>query len=209
MAVLQISDILRVVVVCQAGSQYSQNVIHYIVIAQNGGFTDQEAATALSAQWGMAFKKLMAPFASFVGVKVQRLSPTLTQPVIGNANAGAGTIAGDMMSPQTCGLVSKKTDVGGRKGRGRLYIPFPSEADNAAQGIPGPTYLTSSNDVAVLLTTDVALSGTGTTASVHAILYNALDGVNSVKIIRQAVLNGGWGTQRRRSFVNKGDASPL
>jgi len=209
MAALQTSDVLRVVLICNSAGQYSQNVVHYLVVTQSGGFTDQECADALSQEWSSPLRDLMAPNASYVGLKLQRLAPNPTQPVVSTGGAGVGSRTGDLMSPQTCGLLAKKTDTGGKKGRGRMYLPFPSEADNTSTGIVGATYITNAAAVSANLSTNLSLTGAGTSGQVRGILYNPAHGFSAVKLITSTVLNGAWGTQRRRSFVNRGDRNPL
>jgi hypothetical protein len=83
-----------------------------------------------------------------------------------------GTQAGDALPRQTQGLVrlSTSTVVGGRRLRGRLFVPGPAEADNDSAGLPTGTYTSG-------LTSGFAdMLNAGATASVPVIWHRPTGG---------------------------------
>lgn len=83
-----------------------------------------------------------------------------------------GSGAGDGLPLQTQGLVrfSTSTVIGGRRVRGRLFIPGPIESDNTAAGNPSSTYTT---DITVAAATILAA---GATASEPVIWHRPTGG---------------------------------
>jgi hypothetical protein len=74
---------------------------------------------------------------------------TATGPISGidTRSPLTGTNGADGSSPQVAILVRKSTDQGGRQGRGRMYIPGPSEVDTNADGLLSAGFLTLCNTV--------------------------------------------------------------
>lgn len=70
----------------------------------------------------------------FVGVHV-KLGPDATGPSAFEANGNNGTVGGNAAPPNIAGLVHKNTSLGGRQGRGRLFVPGLAEAFLAQDGL--------------------------------------------------------------------------
>lgn len=73
-----------------------------------------------------------------------RYDVTLGTPVVGDR-------AGGVAPPQVAMLITKNTGLGGRRNRGRMFIPFPSEADIEANGRVESSALTVLQGVATAL----------------------------------------------------------
>jgi hypothetical protein len=76
-------------------------------------------------------------------IAVEATTGVLTGAFVGTDPASVtGTEAGDPLPAQTQGLVrlATSTVVGGRRLRGRIFVPGPAEARNDSSGLPNSTY---------------------------------------------------------------------
>jgi len=207
--VLQSGDVVRVAIFCKMASQVSVNVRYWRAGPSVGSSaTDQDFAEHLDAAIAPNYKPCLNNNAEYLGVKAQVISPFPKAIVETNANQGVGTGGASAMSTQTAGLVKLLTADAGRNGRGRIYIPFPSEEDNEPNGRPGAAYLaaldTVGNDFITTYTVDPTMADptllTPVLWSVSTLTHKFLTG----KALRQD-----WATQRRRSQINKSDVNPF
>ena len=74
-------------------------------------------------------------------------SGNVVDTAIGDGGTTAGTAAGDLLPPATCGLMQFHTGVyvGGREIRGRTYLPYPVVGNND-NGVPSSSYIASIED---------------------------------------------------------------
>lgn len=63
-----------------------------------------------------------------------KYGPNATGPSYEATGSISGTGAGDAVSPNTAVLVSKSTAMGGRQGRGRMYLPGLAESEQGTGG---------------------------------------------------------------------------
>lgn len=77
----------------------------------------------------------------YVTVYIGQDGPTLVN--ISDETPVAGTIASDTVPQNTATLVRKRTDLGGRRGRGRLYLPGVPETEVNAVGTLTPAYVSA------------------------------------------------------------------
>lgn len=205
---LAVGDVLELAYVCQATPQFSVNVRHYKV-ASIGLLvaTMEDAASFLSGVFGPLFAASLSANASFWGLKIVRIKPTRSQPFIFTDDRGVGTIAGDLLPRQTAAVIKLRTGAGGRSGRGRMFVPFPSEASNDADGTPLNGYRATVANLAnaLVATQDVAVGGR--TASLEPVVFSRK--ANTSTLILDALVRTSWGTQRRRSEINRPDDDPL
>lgn len=173
------------------------------------GCSDAEIATGFSAgPWAAAIKALMSVAATYRGARIQNLSPPKSIALTDASAAGAGTVAGDAMSTQVCGLLSSRTALAGRKNRGRKYVPFPGEADNGPTGLPTAGYITRLNALAALYEATYVITGAGGTTSFDYVIYNPkLATVAGPVIVVSSSPN--WATQRRRGSLGRPNPTPF
>lgn len=125
-------------------NQLGLNVLHYRVDVMSGvAPSESSVAIAMEAAFQPVIVPLLSSQANFMGVNVQQILPLIGLPVRSTILAAQGTSGTPVLPKQICGLVTKRTDLGGRHNRGRIYIPFPSEADNFSQGTPEAAYITA------------------------------------------------------------------
>jgi len=100
-----------------------------------------------------------------------------------------------------------RTAVPGRVGRGRKYFPFPSEEANTDEGRPSAAYLLILAAIGAALIIPITTGAGGNTATVRYTISDA--GYSRSFPVSSFVTRTAWGTQRRRSYVNKADQLPF
>lgn len=144
---MALGDILQVRLVCTQDEQVAINIRHY----QISQITDLEptraqVATVLDNVYDTIYKDLINNRAMYRGVGVQRIWPG--DPSIESTSAvfpGPGLGGPESLPSQVAGLIRFTGSVGGRRGRGRTYVPFPSETDNQQDSAPTTSYLARLN----------------------------------------------------------------
>lgn len=106
-----------------------------------------------------------------------------------------GTAVGTALPLQTQGLLRLQTStvVGGRRLRGRLFIPAPEEGDNDTAGVPDSGYVTALN------TAGATLLAAGATASDPVIWHRPTGGAGGTDAPITAVsASSAWSVLRSR-----------
>lgn len=194
---------------CFINNQLGENILYFKrTDALVTSPTEDKVLEAIDNAFAPVIRPLLATAAQYMGSSLQRLTPTLSNRFTYSVNAGAGTgTAGDVMSTQTCGLITKLTDMGGKKNRGRMYVPFPSEGDSVlgvpSDGIGG--YQARLATLAAQLISDVTLL-TGQTFAPWLCGYDEVVGLK-VFAERGRITDyrrgPGWATQRKRGYYGK------
>jgi len=205
---LAVNDIIECLLVCKADPQYSINVRHYRVSVVGGTpATVADVASTVEDTVSDAYKVCLSSHASWHGVKATRIKPTRSQPEVSFTDRNPGESDDDLLTRQVAGVIRLKTALGGRSGRGRAYIPFATELFNSDVGEPTGAYLTALQGVANVLDDDLVITVAGRSATLVAGVYSKK--LNSFNPITSFELRTHWGTQRRRSSINRPDADPL
>lgn len=203
-------DKIAVRLFCKAAEQVSVNVLHYRVESQtgNGAFPSQ-VADAMANKVSDEMKALLSAEALYAGLSVQRIAPGVpdvqTYSTIG---AGAGLVVGDLLPRQTCGIITKRTVFAGRAYRGRVYLPFPSEASNDTDSTPTAVYLGDLDLLAAELVDPVTAGAGGDTTSIVPVLKNKLPHAEWPRLV-VCVARDKWATQRRRGSYGQANVSPI
>jgi hypothetical protein len=207
---MPVGDILEARIVCTQAGQTSINVIHYRVqISVAPDPTTTEASAAIDTLMAPLFKAIVSDQALYRGVGVKKIFPLpATSEGFTIVNAGPGTVTGDLLPRQTCGLIKKQTGLAGRAFRGRLYTPFPGEDSSDVQSLPTVAYLAglTSINTALVLTLAVA-GGGGGSWSIQPILWHRSS--NTFNVLIPGLIRGGWATQRRRGFFGRPNDPPF
>lgn len=208
MSATTVGDILEATIRCHSRDQDGLNIRHYsVTAATGGGVTFAEVASNLFNRLAAAYVAIMNGTASFHSVSVRRVAPippsapevTILAPVI---NIGGGPPA----PRQVTGVIGLFTGVAGRKGRGRVYVPFPSNV-HVDDGSPTNAYVAGLQGIAAQLLGVVTVTGgvAGTSAELIPVLYHRL--TRTANAITNATGRARFGTQRRRG--DYGRANPL
>lgn len=206
--VLTVGDLVEFTAICKTQNQYTFNVMHFPILTVVGAtVTEQDVGVDLDNIMAPLYKALLPTNGSYYGSKVQVVLPFRFDPVFRDTNRGAGTIAGDSLPTQTCGLINLKTGIAKRSGRGRVYLPATSEGDNDATAVPSALYLAAA---ANLVTAIQGYTGTtvggGTVTSTWAV-HSKKDGIS--RPVTVATVRPNWATQRRRSQIKHADTAPF
>lgn len=178
--------------------QLGLNVIHYRVSAVAGTGSDADKLLiAVSQAFHVRIKDLMVVTATFDGLRLQRIRPVVAAAdCFSTDDAGPGTVNGDALPRQSSGLISKRTAISGRHGRGRYYVPFPSEDDNDSSPVPVPAYVVRLALLATVIATPLTIGAGANTATLTPVVYDRATGIG-VNIVSCTAANR-WATQRRR-----------
>jgi len=209
-------DILEARIICRLNNQIAVNVLHGEVTTVSGtGCSELQMARGFADHFRTAYAALMTGTAEYRGAGTKKILPTpATLEVLSAPTAGSafGTAGGDPLPLQVSGLVGFTTPLPGRHGRGRTYVPFPSEADNGASGHPSSTgpanYVARLNDLANLMLAVVIGSG-GAGNSIEVTLGVLDRTAGTISFNTAAAGRGGWATQRRRGDFGAGNVSPI
>lgn len=207
--VLNLGDILRLRVVCYTANQVGVNTVHYKVIAKAGaGQTDAQVAVAIDTTLEPRYKTILSVGARYRGCSIQRIAPGFpTLPATSFALDGPGLVLGDMLAGQVSGIISSRTNLAGPKYRGRAYIPFPGETDNAATGVPVAGYVTAIDDIADEFYTNWALGAGADTLEIEPCIWHRSDGTTTP--ITSYLSRNVWATQRRRGAYGRMNLPPF
>jgi len=204
---MEIGDRYRVNFVCKFASQYSQNVREFIVTAKTGPIVDDTFLLALDNIIAPLYKAILPEVCTYEGSKMTRITPTLGVPVTETGNLGNGLVESDPHPPQVSIIAKLRGQVGGRRGLGRIYFPYVPVSFTDAD-----TFLNVGN---IVLYT--ALAGEMAGEESYAVGADSL-GVSWGHLLAGTSTFDEWtltsirralATQRRRAFVNRGDANPL
>lgn len=192
-----------------AQQQCAVNVRHYRVSAVGGtGATDLTIANFIDEALFSLYKPLMHTGVSYRGVGVRRILPLpKTAETFGAQHTGAGTASGDPMPGQVCGMITLRTTYGGPRYRGRLYIPFPAEADNDTDSLPTAAYVTRATDLATALIAGLVPGAGGNTVDLLPIIYSRKFG--TWQDVNAYTVRFRWGTQRSRGSYGAKNPSPI
>lgn len=210
-------DIYELTLVCQASEQIGLMRRHYSQSVTVGtGPTLDQIATHFTTVFPTVVKACLASGASYQGLMVSKVFPLpRTAAEIDTTGVGSGTVAGDVLPRQCRGIITLRTNNAGPNWRGRVYVPFPCEADNAAGGLPSAGYITALSNLAGIITTTYPLiGGGGNTATLTPVLWRGIY-VNGQLTSRTPVPWATWvarprfGTQRRSGSYGRPNVLPL
>jgi hypothetical protein len=207
---MPVNDLYQARIICFQGSQIAVNIRHYVVTNVTGvEGTANNLATIIDTQFAPHYKPLINSNASYRGVGVKLILPVqgVESAVVMNSGLGSGGV--DSLPKQCAGLIQLQTVVGGRHGRGRVYIPFPSEQHSDANGAPTAAYGTLLTTLAAdFLLLAVYTSGPNTTTWAPCI-FNRGTGT-FIKLNPGGATNSRtkWASQRRRGDFGKSNVLP-
>ena len=121
--------------VVHSGAGVEGQALWSVGFDNNAGSTAAEVAELFSdALVAQGYLDLISSSAAIDFVRV-KLGPDATGPSAEFADGQTGTVGGEAAPPSVAALVHKITPLGGRKGRGRLFIPCLAEASLGNAGL--------------------------------------------------------------------------
>lgn len=198
---------------CKVGNQVSVTTFHHLVQSIDSGAPDDEDFLLhWEAIYGGIFKGLIANGVNYVGSTAQIITPPIGLLRKNNITAGPGTGGTNTNATQVSGLIQWGTNLGGRKFRGRVFMPFPSEEENGVDGKPVAGYL-------------IGLDGLGDEYVHHTNWIMTLGHATIVPVIRHRKDKTGvtsaptqittytsvpnWATQKKRGAFGRPNISPF
>lgn len=129
------------------GTIHGQQTVNVLNFGTNSAITDSPALDALLLQLAAALLDCavttLLPAVSvdwrLVSVDAKRIYPATSDPILSTAPADQFGTRGVSSVSFAASLLSIRTGAGGRRGRGRLFLPPPGEAEIAQSAIDGPT----------------------------------------------------------------------
>lgn len=206
--ILSVGDIVEVKAFCYCINQVGINISHWVCTAASGVPTDEDFLTTFEAAAAPLYKAVMSNIATWEGASAQVISTTPVGAVqTDTTNKGIGSLPGPTLPLQVTAVLTKRTAFGGRKYRGRLYIPFmdaslndaPTESPTAAANI----LLQNLGD---FYADEMMVTVGMNTATMTPTLYHRADGTDT--LISEVVATGKWGTQRRRGNYGQANSYP-
>jgi len=196
---IQAGDVVRAVTICQVPGQVSINSRQYQLVQSSGGVETTSAVflTSFGPQMHAAMVPLMAQEATFYGFMLYLETPHATgwRPDTRGAERSVGTGGVGLLPHQTSGLISLYSNTIGKKGQGRIYVPFPPAIVNGADGNPSQQYLDKLDELGQFLTGSIMAVQGPATHMFLPVLYKK--GGTPYQLGYYTVRNG-WATQRRR-----------
>jgi hypothetical protein len=186
------------------------NVWHYRVAAQDGaGVAAQMIADVYANALAAPYKGLFNLVTRFEGVIAQKVWPLpLAIPGKSVLGAGVGALTGEQLPLQCCGAVTKLSPFAGRRHRGRMYVPFPTEDFNDPQQRPSQAYI----DLVVPLLNAWLLKRVIGTLPDAATLFPVVFHPTFTPVftdIELGQIRSYWTTQRRRVNAWRSDNLPF
>lgn len=203
------NDVIQVVVYTRQAEQAGLNVLHYYAGNKTGtGGNVEDIGDAMQTQLQIAYVPCMASAADFLGCSGRRVWPlNVTAEFFSTGIGSAGSGTGDVLPRQTCGLITKKSAFAGKREKGRVYIPFPSEGMNDSTGIPTTPYMTNLAGIANALDGIVTVGTITNFTDLTPVIYHR--DLHVVSTIVQFLPKRRWATQRRRSSFGAANVLPF
>jgi len=192
-------DVVECKLACYATdlTQVSLNIRQYRIATVVGNPTDTDLCAQLDSNLAPLYAAVMPAAASWYGVQTQiitTLPPKL--PVVEAGNQTTGTFGGDIAPAQVSALMSLRTIITGRAGRGRVYIGFVPTTAIAANTNPTNTYLSALAPLVNALMQTVGVTGTLGTCNAIPVLFHRA--TRTTLDLDSYILRNRFATQRRR-----------
>lgn len=170
------------------GGSTAANVLHFIDAGGNfDAATMDDLAAAWATRWAACSSSAWAADSQF---ETFDLSVDPAPSIIAASGSPAGTDSSIPLPPASTICVSLRTPTGGRRGRGRAYMPGVPDSGVDTAGIIGSGTITDYLANLTLFATDAASLGW-----IWAV-YSRTDGV--VRVVTALGVDGVLDTQRRR-----------
>jgi hypothetical protein len=160
------------------------------------------------------FKASMTSAAEYLGAKLY-YKPASAPPILAQSTAHAGACTGsaDPAPSQIAGLIQWKSDIGGPRGRGRMYVPFAAAASIGTGGLLAAGYVTELTAIGTGMIDGYNVpndgGGGGNVLVVPCTRYIQPVPSNLPAVMNNFTVASGFGTQRRRGFFGKPNNNPF
>jgi hypothetical protein len=127
------NDILRLRVYYQFAAVQMVNVMHFVSQDVTGVDTPADLASDFGVNLLASMRARTANTVVFQYVEVQKIVPFAGGPAVYTYPASTfGSVAGSVASATLCEVVTIYSERGGRRGRGRVYLPTSEQSSSSA-----------------------------------------------------------------------------
>ncbi len=187
------------------------------ITVTGGGVTDQDFATFISLDLGMAafYRALLTPASEFRGIQAyfvnRGVGVFLPAPVKAIGQAGVGTTTGDPVPRNACGILKYNTVVRGPGGRGRVYLPYMAQSYVGSNGQVNAAFGTLVNSLASNMLPPIVVVNGGSSATLTWCLLHKTPGQlpTSTGEIVSAEAGEKIGQMHKRGDYGRANASPI
>jgi hypothetical protein len=195
------------------------NTLHYTVTAVAGQpTTDAQFAIAWENFFAPLIKACVSTPSTFNGVVVQLIKTPL--PINAPSNLAAGVCSGGAITTpnQVAAIIRFLTNNGGKKYRGRIYMPFVPTSAVQTNGIMLATFTTTlsafANQLLTQITFNNALTGSTGSVTVQLVIRHALKkgqaGPEELPTrVTTVQVSNRFATQRKRGLFGRLNISPV
>lgn len=210
MAQMILNEVWQLRIGAYTVNQASINTSHFKVTGIGGlGATDTVVAEAFNDLLGALYRGVLSDDAFYHGVSLQRVFPLpRTRPATFIPAITPGAVAGEILPGQVSGIIRLRTAFAGHSHRGRVYLPFPSEAHNEVPGLPTPEYVQAGQLLASTWFAGRNMPGAGPDfVTLQPVIFHRISG--STDEITTADCRKLWATQKRRGSYGRTNLSPF
>lgn len=210
-----IGSYIEVTSVCQADDQVGMNVFHYRITANPLGNKISQAIASLegfTTPFSTAMKACISDDAEFRGYLVRMFNPAGGLIYSDPTGAGVGTGGAGLLPRQVTGLLSKKVSTPGRRKGGRVYVPFPSQTAETADGLGSLAYTTALGVLAICMQSalvDSAGDPFGEPVVAVKLSNPIATTITNYRTIDLFKVSGLLATQRRRGSYGRTNVPPV
>ena len=203
-------EIWGIKLLTRKGNQLGINILHYVSAnVQATGPLPQEVAVAMDNAFAPVYKPAFGVGTTWLGTiasRVHPLPPGFAGISVGNQ--GPGSALGAPLPDQVSGVITKRTNFGGRSFRGRVYVPFPTANFDSGDGIHNnAAYATVLNAIGAALLVTRTAGAAGLTADFLPVIFHR--STKASDFVTSFLAKTLWGTQRRRGAYGALNPQPV
>lgn len=190
------------------GQQVEQCDTSHLCTAAGGGDTRQALASSVLGLYFAALGFAMATSSKIYGAKTSSFNkhpPPLAATFVLNAPGSGGP---NQLPTQVRGLIRWTTAIGGRTGRGRIYVWTPDESHSDVAGNPDAPFIGAMGTLATALIAPQTILGT-TWRLCIAHRDGGGPGVYTADVVTGKSVFDGWATQRRSGETGRINVTPF
>lgn len=176
-----------------------------VTITQGTPPTPTEIGNSIEQALLAALTACMASAWVYKGWKMRYVYPTPTQLLPQTHADVPGVLVGESLPPQVAQVISLRASSAPPRSRGRMYVPCCTESESGS-GVPLAAQITRLSSLGDALLQTITVNGAqGGTCTIRCGIWPTKAGVFFYPFTTRVVRTS-FGTQRRRSALNRSDA---
>lgn len=193
---------------CAAGNQVAVNIRHWLITTSVAlGLNLEDIVGSIGTDLATLYKPCMGAGATYRGYDFGPPGLAVEQPLISTQGQGAGTGTGDILPRNTSGLIHFGSGLTGRANRGRMYVAFPPEGFNDADGHPTAGYRLAADALGTYLAEPKSIIGSDGTGTITPVIHHRAGG--AVTPITSSKCRSLWAHQDRRADYGRPNTIPF